>query len=173
MCGSTDTFSERGVFMCYEYGAGVGTNSLRVFLGSGTAVVRDVRSVNSVITDTNWHHVVLSANGTGSASFWAVDGVVLANASTTEGTLGTGNATRNWSWGNDTTSATVYNILWFGGRQDSMLIRNRPFTANEISALYQLGRGGLGRLLTQQTQRRVFRTAQGNRRRRLICGAEC
>ena len=62
---------------------------------------------------------------------------------------------------------------YYAGAADDAAIWNRAITAGEVRQLYQLGRGGLGRLLTQRAQQRVFRTAQGNRRRRLICGAEC
>ena len=56
---------------------------------------------------------------------------------------------------------------------DDVAFWSRLPTSPEVAELYRLGRGGLGRLLTQRAQRRVFRTATGNRRRRLICGAEC
>lgn len=49
----------------------------------------------------------------------------------------------------------------------------RCLRSSDIRRLYEYQGGGLGRLLTQRAQRRVFRTATGNRRRRLICGAEC
>ena len=61
----------------------------------------------------------------------------------------------------------------FAGQVHSAAMWNRALAGGEVWQLYNIGRGGLGRLLTQRAQRRVYRTAQGNRRRRLICGAEC
>jgi hypothetical protein len=53
-------------------------------------------------------------------------------------------------------------------------IWNRALTAPEVWQLYQAGRSGLGRLLTPQRRSYAFRVpAAGNRRRRIICGAEC
>ena len=68
---------------------------------------------------------------------------------------------------------TVGDGRFWQGYLGDIAIHNRALTGAEIVAAYQLGGSGLGRLLTQRAQRRVFRTAQGNRRRRLICGAEC
>ena len=47
--------------------------------------------------------------------------------------------------------------FWQGYLGD-ILIHNRALSGPEIAAAYQLGGGGLGRLLTQRAQRRVFRT---------------
>jgi hypothetical protein len=63
--------------------------------------------------------------------------------------------------------ATVINLarsgpsgltLLLDGQLGDIAIHNRQLSSGEIAALYTLGRGGLGRLLTQRTQRRVFRT---------------
>ena len=62
---------------------------------------------------------------------------------------------------------------YFNGWLSDLGLWNRALTAPEAAELYRRQQGGLGRLLTQRAQRRVFRTQQGNRRRRLICGAEC
>ena len=62
---------------------------------------------------------------------------------------------------------------YFNGWLSDLGLWNRALTAPEAAELYRRQQGGLGQLLTQRAQRRVFRTAQANRRRRLICGAEC
>jgi hypothetical protein len=47
-------------------------------------------------------------------------------------------------------------------------------TSTQVRQLFVLGAGGLGRLLTPQRRSYAFRVpAAGNRRRRIICGAEC
>lgn len=60
------------------------------------------------------------------------------------------------------------------GQHDSIGVWRRGLTAPEVRQLYQAGRGGLGRLLTPQRRSYAFRVpTAGNRRRRIICGAEC
>ena len=123
---------------------------------------------NVTITETTnaglnvWTQVVMSA----SAGLFRIytDGILRASATNTHSQTAQ-------------TVITIGNLSgyssWFQGDLDDLACWNRGITAGEVWQLYQLGRGGLGRLLTQRAQRRVFRTAQGNRRRRLICGAEC
>jgi hypothetical protein len=52
-------------------------------------------------------------------------------------------------------------------------IWHRTMTAPEVWQLWQMGQRGLGRLLTPQRRSYAFRVQTGNRRRRIICGAEC
>jgi hypothetical protein len=56
-----------------------------------------------------------------------------------------------------------------------VMVFNRFLREPEIRGLYQLGISGLGRLLTPQRRSYAFKVpaAAGNRRRRIICGAEC
>ena len=53
---------------------------------------------------------------------------------------------------------TVSDGRFWQGYIGDLAIHNRALTGLEIAAAYQLGGGGLGRLLTQRAQRRVFRT---------------
>jgi hypothetical protein len=77
--------------------------------------------------------------------------------------------TRNWAIGNGPDYTGGH-----GGRIDDQGVWNRALTAPEVWQLYQAGRGGLGRLLTPQRRSYAFKVpAAGNRRRRIICGAEC
>mgnify|MGYP003346414572 CR=1 FL=1 len=126
---------------------------------------------NFAITDNVWFHVAMVVNMalTSTARVAAyVNGVATGTPfSQNPGSAILGN-TNPITIGNATT-----NNLPFSGMLDDICVIGRAITAGEMWQLYQLGRGGLGRLLTQRAQRRVFRTAQGNRRRRLICGAEC
>ena len=46
----------------------------------------------------------------------------------------------------------------YTGQIADAAVWSRSLTATEVRQLYQLGQGGLGRLLTQRAQRRVFRT---------------
>ena len=56
-------------------------------------------------------------------------------------------------------------------RGDDWIVWNRGLTDNEVARLYNLGRGGM---LERRRRRRVYVNQDtGNRRRRIICGAEC
>jgi hypothetical protein len=59
---------------------------------------------------------------------------------------------------------------YFNGRIDDVQIRNRGMTGGEIRELYLLGRGGM---FQRRRRRRGYVSEAVNRRRRLICGAEC
>ncbi len=53
-------------------------------------------------------------------------------------------------------------------------IYNRKLAASEIAESYRRGNGAIGRELRGQQRRRVYGfVPSGNRRRRLICGAQC
>ena len=59
----------------------------------------------------------------------------------------------------------------FIGAIDSVALWNRALAPNEVRSLYNLGRGGM---LERRRRRRVYSVQDtGNRRRRIICGAEC
>ena len=114
-----------------------------------------------------WFHVVVSRNAANGVRVWK---------DATESTSGTQTIAGTFTLqgiGRYVNAAGVYAPYQWDGFISDAMVWNRPLTAGEIRELYLLGRGGLGRLLTQRAQQRVFRTAQGNRRRRLICGAEC
>ena len=119
-------------------------------------------------TQNQWYHVV----GRKAGNVWSISVNGLQKNSTTTGTGTTAMSNSNpFEIGRLLADSSPEGYL--NGLMDDVAIWNRAITAPEMWQLYQLGRGGLGRLLTQRAQRRVYRTAQGNRRRRLICGAEC
>lgn len=64
---SSSTTTEKVFFLMYEtYDTTYGNKTIRMRIDKGTSSnwVADVRMNNSVLTDTNWHHVVAVGNGT-------------------------------------------------------------------------------------------------------------
>ena len=66
----------------------------------------------------------------------------------------------------------VFNAAYFNGQIDDIRIYNRALTPSEILLLYTGGRG-VGLLQERIKHRRKTTATATNRRRRLICGANC
>ena len=135
----------------------VGGNIFRI--GGNTPI-----QTPSTVSLNQWHHFVVQRTPSGERLFWNGP-LVASNSLAASAATSTNPATigRGGSYAAFYCNALVGDIgLW-----------SRDITETEAMTIYNLGRSGLGRLLTQRAQRRVFKTAQGNRRRRLICGAEC
>ena len=105
----------------------------------------------SISTNT-WFHAVVSRSG--EAGAWRarifVNGVNVYD-NTTATAIGTSNILTIGRAGE-------YNGLFCDGAVDDVGAWGRALTDGEVAQLYSLGRNGLGRLLTQRAQRRVFRT---------------
>ena len=130
------------------------------------------RSSGVNVANGQWRHlaVAIRSGVTGGSQLY-VDGQAAGAAFLYSDQVG--NATNDASVMTALTSANVPvpapNAEYVNGQLDDVRLYSRCLTAAEIAILAT--RRGIG--LTQRAQRRVFRTAQGNRRRRLICGAEC
>ena len=126
--------------------------------GGGTTAVTTAVSANTL------YHAVATIKGTAGTIY--LNGVQAATGSVDAiaNTTGVCEIGRYGDFGGG---------FYFNGWLADLGLWNRALTAPEAAELYRRQQGGLGRLLTQRAQRRVFRTQQGNRRRRLICGAEC
>lgn len=123
--------------------------------------------------DTAWHHIMVSlCVGAGSTLKMWYDGAEVAIASS-----GTVNAVPD----SDATAYAInigaqryagvsYNLL--NGQVGDCAIWQAPKTAVDTRQLYQLGQQGLGRLAIQGPPRHAYKQMT-NRRRRIICGAEC
>ena len=171
LIGNTNTGAERGFLLIHEFGAGLGTNAIRMLVTHGTVgETRDLRSADSVVV-SGWNFAAIVGMGSAAASKIYVNGVGVSTTVAQDWALTAGDATRSLSLGNDTRSAVVENILWTPGRIDDTKIWNRALTANEIQQLYLLGRGGM-----YQRRRRTLRRvgveqgAAGARRRRILTG---
>jgi len=162
LMGSTNTSTERGFFLVHEYGAGLGTNALRLFVAHGTlGTSRDLRSANSVVV-SGWNFAVIVGLGSAAASKIYINGAGVSTTAVSDAALTAGDATRSLSIGNDTRSAVVANFLWTPGRIDDTKIWNRALTANEVRDLYLLGRGGMYER-RRRSRRRAIEQAAGFR----------
>ena len=140
--------------------------AFNLFIFNGSLSVRGggFTSVSSSVSANTNYHAVATIRGT--------TGTLYLNGA--QAATGTVNAI-----GNTTGVCEIGRYGDFGGGYylngwlADVGLWNRALTATEAYELFRRQQGGLGRLLTQRAQRRVFRTATGNRRRRLICGAEC
>lgn len=90
-------------------------------------------TATKAVNDGNWHHIVFTRNGT--AGKYYVDG--LASGTTT--------AASNLSWNTDIATVGYGGAgsptEWFNGALDEIGIWNKELTGDEVSQLYNSGRG--------------------------------
>jgi hypothetical protein len=140
--GNTSVSSESGFLLLFENGAGVGTRAIRLlaFRGVLGSPVAEFRSADNAITDTDWHHVAVTANGNGNSGRIFVDGRQLSTTVATNlNALATGNSTRTLTLGSQTNGFT----LPFGGQLDDFRVFRSPLSADDSRQLWQLGRGNM------------------------------
>ena len=114
-----------------------------------------------------WCHVVVTRDSANGVRVWK-DGV--------ESTSGTQTVTGTYTLqgiGRYANAAGGNAPYQWDGQIGDIGVWGRALTAPEVRQLYQVGQSGLGRLLTPQRRSYAFRVQTGNRRRRIICGAEC
>ena len=119
-------------------------------------------TVSSVITSANrWYHIVAVKKPSFMEAF--VDGKTVGSV----GSTGSQNAiATSFLIGGNNAGVSVPNALI-----DDVVVWSRGLSPNEAARLYNLGRGGM---LERRRRRRVYSVQDtGNRRRRIICGAEC
>lgn len=129
--GSSLTSNEKGFFFGVENRSVVSANNqLRFFIsrGDGSPIITSYSDVDA-ITDTNWHHVAVTGDGT-NITFY-IDGVADTGTGTM-GTKSTGNSERVLNIGRGNYSST---IIPFDGKIDSPQIFNRKLSAAEIATL--------------------------------------
>ena len=125
--------------------------AFNLLVESGSLKLRGggLTSVNYAVTTAKQYHIVATIRGTLGTIY--IDGVQAA----------TGNVT---SIGSTTGVCEIGRLGDFGGGYytDGVIadtgLWQRALAAPEAALLYQAGQSGLGRLLTQRAQRRVFRT---------------
>lgn len=118
---------------------GIATNAIRmvVFNGSGTNAYQ-IRTVDNIITDTNWHHVALTGDGDPANLKFYVDGVEVGWSVINPFTsLSSANATRTFgiASGNPPPALT----LPFEGDMDDVRVYTRELSQVDIQALVALG----------------------------------
>ena len=168
LAGSTNTSSERGIFLTHEFGAGVGTNAIRLGVFHGTIPqAKTFRSDNSVVV-SGWNHAVVIGRTTAANSAIVVNGRSVGITVERDDTLSAGAATRRMSLGAARISAGI--ALPTAGQIASFAIWNRSLTISEAQSLYRLGPGWFGkresRVLGYSEQLAAF-----NRRRRVLLTA--
>lgn len=124
MMGSTSTAAEKGFYNGVENDKLLTYNITR---GGGSVIYS--KTAIQVITDNDWHHVVVTGNGTNITYY--IDNSSYAG-SNSMGTFSTGNSTRVTSLGRITNFA----LYFFEGKLDDIRIYNRTLTTDEITALY-------------------------------------
>jgi hypothetical protein len=133
------------------------TGNTRFGLYSGVGFTPSTTNMGTNV----WGHVVCAVDGAGAKYY--LNGA--ADGTSTDKVGATNTAALN--------IARIDNIAaqQFPGRMSDVIIWNRTLTPNDARRLYQLGRGGM---LERRRRRRVYSVQDtGNRRRRIICGAEC
>jgi hypothetical protein len=141
---STANSVEKGFFVVFENGVGLGTRAIRFtsFRGVLGSPVSEFRSADDAITDTEWHHVSISANGSGNTASIYVDGKALSlTVATNLSALATGDATRLFTLASSPSTGGF--ILPFGGQLDDIRVFNRALPPSEVRQLYQIGRGNM------------------------------
>ena len=158
--------------LMFSYGGNSGAGQRFSLWRNGATVGLEANgnSVTGPFTyDTNWHHLVVVKNGS-STSLSSVDVYLDGNALSTTvsgsasiNTLATDPVIGTISGAN---TGTGYN---WNGQLDSIRVYNRELTSFEIRLLYAGGRGfGLLNFIRRYPMR-----STGNRRRRVLLGAEC
>lgn len=114
--GNTASTTEKGIFVTYENGAGAGTKafSFGVFRGTASTFVANIRTQDTVINDTDWHHLFIKCDGyADQAEIW-VDNVKATNTVANSHTgLSSGDSSRVMSIA--TTTWSTVPLLPFSG----------------------------------------------------------
>lgn len=137
--GNNATSGEKGFVVIFENGAGFGTKAIRCSIFKGTIgnPVTAFRSPDNVITDTNWHHVVIvhTAAASNSAKIY-VDGV--SQSITYESaytSLSSGNSTRALFTGAVNNAGSP--SLPYNGNVDEVAIYNTALSQARVTAHYE------------------------------------
>ena len=134
---NTSSASDNGFYFGFDNRSALGRSQqllLGLYNSSGTPVIESVSSAN-VITDTEWHHVAASSNGSG-VTFY-VDGWSYTGTGTI-GALATGGATRQPEIGASPTGTTgvcinyTGNQYYFQGLMDELRIWSTARTMDQI-----------------------------------------
>lgn len=135
--GNAVTTSQKGFFLIFENNAGFGTRAVRFvsFFGGGTTA--QFRSADNAISDTAWHHLTVTADGSSPTGQVFVDGSAVSTTSQTSGALSTGDSTHQLALG----ALPPSFILPIGAQLDDIVFYDAPLTANEVREVYILGRG--------------------------------
>jgi hypothetical protein len=144
IAGNTSASAEKGFWLRFENGLGIGTRAIGLFVTRGVAgsPVAAFQSSDNAINDTEWHHVAVTAAGDGDSGRIFVDGKQLSTTVQTNlNALSTGDSTRSLTIASQTNGFTFP----FGGQIAEFAIWNRMTTTSEIRTLYRIGPGWFGK----------------------------
>lgn len=143
LAGNTAAQAERGFLLIHEFGAGGGTNALRLFTVHGTVGQnKDFRSPDGSIV-SGWNHAVIIGRTTAANSTMVINGRQVATTTLLDSTLSAGASTRALSLGAARTGTGL--SIPTAGQIASFAIWNRPLTISEGQSLYRLGPGWFGK----------------------------
>jgi hypothetical protein len=131
---NSNTTGHKGHFFIFDNRDSSQQLRLGITSGSSGIPIIDSRSPNSVITDTDWHHVAVTGNGANVVFY--VDGIAYPGTGTM-GTKGFGDSTNLLSIGDDTAGSPDV-MEAFGGLIDEVEIFNRALSALEIQAIFNV-----------------------------------
>jgi hypothetical protein len=133
--GSALATSDIGWFVIFEYGVGNGTAALRfTSVKDSVDTIISARSADNVITDTNWHHVVIKSGSPANDITFYVDGVASETTYETSFTSVTVEApTRTTNFGRSNHSSAV---LELDGALSGISHFRDELTATEVDEVY-------------------------------------
>ena len=127
LMGKTNTAGDNSDYaVIWEYT----NNKVEFFCGTGCSLGFTVANTQLSITDTNWHHIVYTYDGSSLRGY--VDGVVGMTPVSGGGSINTGTGSLYFGGFNPITAL-------FSGAQDEVRIYNRALTQAQITALYNTG----------------------------------
>lgn len=131
-----DKWGSDRAYALYSGWVGSNNNQILFVVSHDGGYINACQSVfSSAITDTNWHLVTATYNGSLTSIY--IDGILNASTSCTIGTLGHGSGQFRIGKTYDDGGNTGY----WNGLMDEVLIFNRSLTDSEISQLYNNGYG--------------------------------
>lgn len=144
LIGNTVTNTQKGFYVIFENGAGAGTKAIRCSIlnglgGSGQST-DEFRTQDNSITDSNWHHVIIthSAAANNSAQIY-IDGIAQTlTYATKSNTTTTGNSTSALFVGSVNNSGTPF--LPLSGSIDEVAMYSTALSAARVLAHYQAAR---------------------------------
>lgn len=133
--GNSIVNANKGFAIYFENRSSQGSpKSIRCPVYNGSTQTVNGKSSNDAVTDTGWHHVVVTMDG--SDMDFYVDGVFDGGSgSGTASSTGDSSLTLNIGRSNYSSSTSL-----FDGKLDDVRIYNRVLTADEVAAIY----AGLG-----------------------------
>ena len=128
------TGSFNGIQIWYDNRSGISTNAIRVNSWAGSSVSTQT---NNAVTDTNWHHLVVTASGASGTLSVYLDGNTTPIATASLGSVTSSSTQQDLAIGGRIISNSVNSSL--DGRIDEVSIWNTAISSADVSSLYNGG----------------------------------